>query len=42
MWGHVMTFKIEHQEVSKLVEELAHMAGETTSEAILAALRERL
>jgi antitoxin VapB len=37
-----MTLKIKHPEVDKLAKELAHTTGETVSEAIMTALRERL
>jgi antitoxin VapB len=37
-----MTLKIKHPEVDKLAQELARTTGEPVSEAIMAALRERL
>ncbi|MBE2223561.1 MAG: type II toxin-antitoxin system VapB family antitoxin [Anaerolineae bacterium] len=37
-----MTLELENTEVDKLARELAHTTGETVSQAVINALRERL
>ena len=37
-----MSFKSENDEIQRLAEELASLTGETVSEAVMVALRERL